>query len=123
MWASLSILGLVFALEHIAGGLPWSRSLPGPFAGAILFGMAALATRGIAVSLGIHFAFNLGQWALGQKESAGLWRAYVDPPFQEQADAVGYAGYLLGTLAVTSCFWLHYRRRVDSFGAQEDRKP
>jgi membrane protease YdiL (CAAX protease family) len=122
-WASLLILGLVFALEHIAGGKSWSTSLLGPLAGAILFGMAALATRGIAVPLGIHFAFNLGQWAMGQKESAGLWRAYVDPTFQKQAEAVGYAGYLLGTLAATFCFWLQCRRRIDSFVAHEDRNP
>lgn len=123
MWATLLILGLVFTLEHIAGGLSWSNSLLGPLAGAILFGMAALATRGIAVPLGIHFAFNLGQWAMGQKESAGLWRAHVDPTFEKQVEAVGYAGYLLGALAVTFCFWLHYRRRIDSFVAQEDRSP
>jgi hypothetical protein len=123
MWASVMILGLIFALEHIAGGLSWSRSLLGPLAGAVLFGMAALATRGIAVPLGIHFAFNLGQWVMGQKESAGLWQASVNPAFQKQAEATGYTGYLLGTLAVTFCFWLHYRKRVDSFVAHEHRNP
>jgi hypothetical protein len=123
MWASVMILGLIFALEHIAGGLSWSRSLLGPLAGAVLFGMAALATRGIAVPLGIHFAFNLGQWVMGQKESAGLWQASVNPAFQKQAEATGYTGYLLGTLAVTFCFWLHYRKRIDSFVAHEHRNP
>ncbi|HEY9138245.1 MAG TPA: CPBP family intramembrane glutamic endopeptidase [Terriglobus sp.] len=121
MWASLVILGLVFALEHRAGGMSWSHSLLGPFAGAVLFGMAALATRGIAVSLGIHFAFNLGQWVMGQKETAGLWQASVDSAFQKQAEVLGYTGYLLGTLAATFCFWLHYRRHVESFVAHEDR--
>jgi hypothetical protein len=121
MWASLLILGLVFTLEHVVGGLSWTRSLLGPLAGAILFGMAALATRGIAVPLGIHFAFNLGQWVMGQKETAGLWRASVDPTFQKQAEALGYAGYLLGTLVATFCFWRWYRRRVDSFDARKDR--
>lgn len=37
------------------------RLFSGPFSGAILLGMAALATRGIAAPLGIRFAFNLGQ--------------------------------------------------------------
>lgn len=120
MWASLAILGLVFMLEHLAGGLSWAHSLLGPLAGAMLFGMAALATRGIAVPLGIHFAFNLGQWVMGQKETAGLWRASVDPAFQKQAEFLGYTGYLLGTLAATFYFWLHYRKCVTSFIAQED---
>lgn len=121
MWASLLILGLVFTLEHIAGGLSWPNPLLGPLSGAILFGMAALATRSIAVPLGIHFAFNLGQWVMGQKETAGLWRVSVDPAFQKQAEALGYAGYLLGTLVATFCFWLWYRRRIDLFVAHEDR--
>lgn len=117
MWASLLIVGLAFSLEHVAGGMSWSRSLLGTFAGAILFGMAALATRGIAVSLGIHFAFNFGQWVMGQKENAGFWRASIDPTFQKQAEALGYTGYFVGTLAAAYCFWLRYRRRSNSFVA------
>lgn len=120
-WASLLIVGLVFALEHVAGGLSWTHSLLGPLAGALLFGMAALATRGIAVPLGIHFAFNFGQWIMGQKETAGLWRASVDPGFQKQAETLGYAAYLFGALAAAFCFWLHYRRRAGSLVAHEDR--
>jgi hypothetical protein len=112
MWASLLIVGLVFALEHLAGGMSWSKSLLGPLAGAILFGMAALATRGIAVPFGIHFAFNLGQWIMGQKEAAGLWRVSVDPAFQRQVESIGYAAYLLGALAAIFGFWLQYRRHV-----------
>ena len=114
LWPSVLIVGLVFALEHLAGGLSWSLSLSGPFAGAILFGMAALATRGIAVPLGIHFAFNLGQWVMGQKEITGFWHASIDPTFQKQVEVLGYTGYFLGTLAAACCFWLRYRRRSNS---------
>lgn len=120
MWPSVWIVGLVFALEHLAGGLPWSLRLSGPFAGAILFSLAALATRGIAVPLGIHFAFNLGQWVMGQKEIAGFWHASIDPAFQKQADALGYTGYFLGTFAAAYCFWLRYRRRSSSFVAHDE---
>lgn len=120
LWPSMLIVGLVFALEHLAGGLPWSLSLLGPFAGAILFGMAALATRGIAIPLGIHFAFNLGQWVMGQKEITGFWRASMDPAFQKQAEALGYTGYFLGTFAAACCFWLRYRRRSSSFVAHDE---
>lgn len=121
LWPSVLIVGLVFALEHLAGGMSWSLSLFGPFAGAILFGMAALATRGIAVPLGIHFAFNLGQWVMGQKEIAGFWHASIDPTFQKQAEALGYTGYFLGAFAAACGFWLRYRRRSSSFVAHEER--
>lgn len=59
--------------------MSWSLSLFGPFAGAILFGLAALATRGIGVPLGIHIAFNLGHWVMGQNEICGFWHASIDP--------------------------------------------
>ncbi|MES2222432.1 MAG: CPBP family intramembrane glutamic endopeptidase [Acidobacteriota bacterium] len=120
MWAALVSVAVVFTLEHMAGGLRLQQALLGPFAGAMMFGMAAFATRGIAVPLGIHFAFNLGQWIMGQKETAGLWQASVDPAFQRQAEALGYTGYLLGTVITTFCFWLHYRKRVDSSVADKD---
>jgi uncharacterized protein len=109
MWAALLVTGIVFMLEHNAGGWTWSRSLLGPPAGALLFGMAALATRGIAVPFGIHAAFNFGQWVMGQKENVGLWRPMIDAGFKEQAEALGYLGYLLGALGTAFAFWLWQR--------------
>jgi uncharacterized protein len=60
--------------------------------------MAALATRGIAVPLGIHTAFNFGQWLMGQKDTAGMWTPVVDTGFDRQAEALGYISYLTGML-------------------------
>ena len=120
LWPSLLIVGLIFALEHMAGGMSWSRALLGPFAGGILFGMAALATRGIAVPLGIHFAFNLGQWVMGQKEITGFWQPSIDPIFQKQAETLGFTGYLLGTFAAACCFWMWYRRRSNAFVVHDE---
>lgn len=112
MWVSLLIMVLAFSLEHAAGGWTWSRSLLGPPAGALLFGMAALATRGIAVPLGIHAAFNFGQWCMGQKEIAGPFQLFVDPGFSRQVESMGYAGYLAGTLlAAAGFFWFLRRKR------------
>lgn len=111
MWLSLLIMIIAFTLEHAAGGWTWSRALMGPPAGALLFGMAAIATRGIAVPLGIHVAFNFGQWFMGQKEIAGPLQLVVDPGFTRQAETLGYAGYLAGTLFATAGFWLWRRRR------------
>lgn len=116
LWASLLIMDIAFTLEHAAGGWTWSHSMLGPPAGALLFGMAALATRGIAVPLGIHTAFNFGQWFMGQKEIAGPLQLIIDAGFTRQAESLGYAGYLAGTLAAAAGFWLfrRYRRRVGS---------
>jgi membrane protease YdiL (CAAX protease family) len=111
MWGALLLIGVVFTLEHTAGGWSWSRSLLGPPAGALLFGMAALATRGIAVPLGIHAAFNFGQSLMGQKDIAGMWKPVVDTGFDRQADTLGYIGYLVGMLLTVSGFWLWKEQR------------
>ena len=111
-WISILIMMIAFTLEHSAGGWTWSRSLLGPPAGALLFGVAALATRGIAVPLGIHSAFNFGQWFMGQKEFAGPFQLIVDSGFGRQAEILGYAGYLTGTLLAALGFWLYRRHRL-----------
>ncbi len=110
-WISLLIMVVAFTLEHAAAGWTWSRAMLGPPAGALLFGMAALATRGIAVPLGIHSAFNFGQWLMGQKEIAGPFQLVVDAGYARQAEILGYAGYLAGTLLGIAGFWLLCRSR------------
>lgn len=111
LWPALILTSIVFTLEHTAGGWSWSQSLLGPPAGALLFGMAALATRSLAVPLGIHAAFNSGQWIMGQKETAGPFRLVVDPGFSSQTETIGYAAYLVGTIAAVIAFWLWHTRR------------
>ena len=111
MWGALLFAGLFFTLEHTAGGWSWKQALLGPPAGALLFGMAALATRGLAVPLGIHAAFNFGQWMMGQKETTGVWTPVVDTGFSGRAETLGYAGYLAGMFIATVGFWLWKRRR------------
>jgi hypothetical protein len=114
LWGALLLITAVFTLEHAAGGWSWSRSLLGPPAGAILFGMAALATRGLAVPVGIHAAFNFGQWLMGQKETAGVWQPVVDAGFNRQAETLAYAAYLTGTLLASCGFWLWWKHRMSS---------
>jgi membrane protease YdiL (CAAX protease family) len=77
-----AVVALLFALEHRLGGASWSDALLGAGTGSLLFGAATLATRGLAVPIGLHAAWNFGQWALGLKGAAGLWQA-VSAPSQE----------------------------------------
>ena len=112
MWPALILMTVAFILEHAAGGWSWSRAFLGPPTGALLFGMAALATRGLAVPLGIHAAFNSAQWFMGQKETAGPFKLLIDPGFSNRAETLAYAAYLTGTLSVTFAFWLWHSRRA-----------
>lgn len=122
MWGALLVTAIAFTLEHMAGGWAWSRSLLGAPAGALLFGMAALATRGLAVPFGIHAAFNFAQWLMGQKEVAGVWTPVVDAGFSQRANTLGYVDYLAAMLIATAGFWL-WKRRHEAYGRSSSRAP
>ena len=65
-WAQL-IIAIIFSIEHIVGGMSWIHAFLGSGIGAILFGIAALKTKGIALPIGLHAAWNFGQWCMGFK--------------------------------------------------------
>ena len=47
------LIALLFAVEHVAGGYSWINAMLGVATGSLLFGMAALATRGLAMPIGL----------------------------------------------------------------------
>jgi uncharacterized protein len=106
------LIALVFAAEHVLGGYTWANALLGAATGSLLFGMAALATRGLAVPIGLHAAWNFGQWVLGGKETPGLWTAIIDQDFRARAERTWMISYLMVIGVATCAFWLWYRRRM-----------
>jgi membrane protease YdiL (CAAX protease family) len=100
------VVALVFAIEHVAGGATWANAILGAFVGSLLFGMAALAMRGLAVPIGLHAAWNFGQWLLGEKETSGLWRPVVEQGYNLYVDHMGMLGYLLVFGSATVAFYL-----------------
>src|SRR6476660_166290 len=72
LWKSQLIILVIFSLEHIAGGMTWAQAFLGAGTGALLFGFAALKTNGIALPIGLHTAWNFGQWCLRFKKETGL---------------------------------------------------
>jgi len=88
------IVALVFALEHRVGGYSWSNAVFGAFVGSLLFGMASLATRGLALPIGLHAAWNFGQWIIGEKESPGLWKPAIPGGPSASANDVALISYV-----------------------------
>lgn len=115
-------VALVFAAEHKLGGWPWSRALAGAGVGALLFGMAAIATRGLAVPIGVHAAWNFGQWALGLNGGAAFWKTVAErgrperAPFAESMTYIGLFG------SATLAFWLWRRRFLRRSGLELDSR-
>jgi CAAX protease family protein len=115
LWPAQLVVASLFALEHIAGGVSWKVALMGVWTGSLLFGMAAIATKGLAVPIGLHAAWNLGDWMRGGKASPGIWRPIVEPGFEERVQLVGLASYVVVMALATLAFWWWYRhgRTVD----------
>jgi uncharacterized protein len=109
---SLLIVAFVFAIEHMAGGSTWVESLFGASIGSLLFGMASIATKGLAVPIGLHAAWNFGDWMRGGKSSSGLWKLVVADGFHERVQLVAMSGYAVVMLSATFAFWWWYRRSM-----------
>jgi hypothetical protein len=79
----------------------------------MLFGIASLATRGLAVPIGIHAAWNFGDWmrSSGGKLAGGPWRPVVETGFDSWADVVGWSAYISLMLATAAVLWWWGRRR------------
>jgi len=123
LWGAQIIVALVFSVEHMAGGWPWERALLGAGVGSLLFGMAAIATGGLAVPIGLHAAWNFSDWILGGKDSAGLWKMVVQQGQPGRAQLARTIAYLAVSGSATLGFWIWHRRTArPRFRAGEVRK-
>jgi uncharacterized protein len=96
---------LVFVLEHMVGGWPWTRALFGAGVGSLLFGIAAIATRGLAVPIGLHAAWNFGQSMMGLNSEPAIWRAVVDNGQEQHIEHVRTISYVAVMGSATLAFW------------------
>jgi membrane protease YdiL (CAAX protease family) len=106
-WVALFMIFIVFSLEHVAGGMSWAQAFIGPGVGSILFGLAALYTKGLAMSIGLHIAWNFGQWVFGFKDNTGIWHAVVDKGYTTQVENMGFIAYLVIMTIAIAGFYLY----------------
>ncbi|MBK0379216.1 CPBP family intramembrane glutamic endopeptidase [Mucilaginibacter segetis] len=109
LWIAQAVLFVLFALEHKITGMSWLTAFVGAGSGALLFGLASLKSRGLALPLGLHLAWNAGQWLFGFKGTPGLWRAVVEPGYAEQAEFLGYAAYGVAVGIAAIIIYFYYR--------------
>lgn len=71
---SIIITSILFALYHIANGWTLASSFYGPAVWGLVFGLAAIYSRGIAMPTGIHYAANLTTAAIGAaNNTTSIW--------------------------------------------------
>lgn len=88
------IIALVFIIEHKIGGMTWLQAIIGPGIGALFFGTAALKTKGLALPIGLHTAWNFMQWSLGFKPETGVYQIKVEKGFETTIDLIGWISYV-----------------------------
>ncbi|MDW9381472.1 CPBP family intramembrane glutamic endopeptidase [Chryseobacterium sp. JV558] len=99
---ALSVMIILFIFEHILSGMSWKMSIIGSGLGGLLFGIAALKTRGIALPIALHTSWNFGQWVTGFKNQSGIWNAVVDRGYEIQTENIGLAAFVL-VMLLTIC--------------------
>jgi len=104
-----AIVAIIFIAEHVTGGMTWPQAIVGSGMGAILFGLAALKTKGIALSVGLHWAWNFGQWSLGFKNNTGFYHVVVEKGYEARAQQAGWASYIV-VMALAIVFFYYWRK-------------
>jgi len=108
---AITVMVALFILEHIAG-MPLRMAIPGIGLGGVLFSIAALKTKGLALPLGLHFSWNLGQWCVGFKNTPGIFNAVVDKGYEAQTETLSLIVYIgIMMLAITGVA-LFYNKEI-----------
>ncbi|NRF39459.1 CPBP family intramembrane glutamic endopeptidase [Pedobacter foliorum] len=104
-WVAQVFIVVIFIVEHILGGMTWWQAILGSGTGAVLFGLAALKSKGIALPIGLHFAWNFGQWFWGFKNDTGIYTAVIEKGSETRVEQTGMIYYLLVMgLAIFACY-------------------
>ena len=83
LWTAIDALGpkggqalvaVAFGLLHLWYGWTWFTVVSGVIPSAVLFGVAAWVSRGLAWPFGIHVGLNLARWLTGEADGQGFWR-------------------------------------------------
>jgi hypothetical protein len=117
-WVAQAIVAALFVIEHKLGGATWENAILGSGMGSLVFGMAALATRGLALPIGLHAAWNIGDWVRGGKGSGGIWSPAVHAGSAAHANFVAMASYLAVMSLALAGLWLWPRRRRHDSSSQ-----
>jgi membrane protease YdiL (CAAX protease family) len=116
VWGAQLLVALMFAVEHRLGGMDWTHAICGAAVGSLLFGMSAIATRSLAIPIGLHAAWNFGHWALGFKPQPGLWTIVAQPGGEVQSETALMLIYVGVMRCATVAFWFWYKWTASGIG-------
>ena len=121
--ATLYITAIVFALYHVLNGWDYQVAFLGPGIWAMIFGLSAVLSKGIAVPTGIHVALNVIQQVIGTKagETEPVWILQQKEGASVQTIAhtewMGIISQLLVLIAAIILAEYHIRKKQDKYAA------
>ncbi len=94
LWPAQIALALLFTWYHDFTGLTFFNQLMGPGIWALIYGIAAVWSKGLAFPTGLHMAINVVLALVGEKdERHALWNleypAEVSPTLQNETEHIG----------------------------------
>ncbi len=111
-WPAVVATSLIFGLSHLLYGWNIQTIMLGVFPAGLLWGMSAIATKGIAMPIGLHAAWNFATWSAGSRPETGLLRLTIEHEAQGLMRTVGTVSYLTIFLSMTLVFWWFHRRSI-----------
>jgi hypothetical protein len=107
VWPAQAVVAIAFAATHLLYGWALSTVLLGVLPSALLFGVAAIVSRGLALPIGLHLSLNLAQWATGAKGGGLCTVTFAGNTSGWRGAAEPWVGCLV-TLTVAAALWVYY---------------
>jgi membrane protease YdiL (CAAX protease family) len=94
LWPAQILLALLFSWYHDFTGLTFFAQLMGPGVWALIYGIAAVWSKGLAFPTGLHMAINVVLAIVGQKDARhAIWNleypVEITPVLSEQTENIG----------------------------------
>lgn len=116
IWAAQLLIAVLFGCYHLLNGWSVLIAFAGPAVWAIVFGLAATWSKGVAVPTGIHFTLNIMQHLCGLKNKGGaLMKLDYAKDTVQSAVAAGSLGlWLQLSMLVIALAMTYYYKKVRS---------
>lgn len=111
LWPTVWLTAIVFGLSHLLYGWDLQTIVVGVIPAGLLWGISAVVSRGIAMPVGLHAAWNFSGWSAGSRAETGWFQMVIPEASLSTTRVVGTVSYLVVFGAMIAGFWFYHQRR------------